>query len=98
MPRPAGPDMDAVPADKGCNLHSSCLTCPFERCRYDTLPLVELAQPGPAGVAQKAMVVSTEVKKLYLQGLRPMAIADHLGISRRSVYRALERARRRDQR
>jgi len=80
---------DALPehtqyADTGCDVHPSCLTCPLVRCRYDE----------PGGVRK----VYSEGRDRAIAGLQregvPIdAIARRIGVSRRTVFRALARAR-----
>jgi hypothetical protein len=80
---------DALPehtqyADTGCDVHPSCLTCPLVRCRYDE----------PGGVRK----VSNEDRDLVIVGLLREGvpidlIARRIGVSRRTVFRALARAR-----
>jgi transcriptional regulator of acetoin/glycerol metabolism len=81
---------DALPehtryVDSGCELHTSCLTCPLVRCRYDE----------PGGVTR---IVSRARDQSMLQvrredGLTIEAIARRFGVSRRTVFRVLARAR-----
>jgi len=80
---------DALPehthyADTGCDLHASCLTCPLVRCRYD--------EPGGArrllSEARDCSILS-----LQHQGASISAIAQRFGVSRRTVFRVLARAR-----
>lgn len=39
----------ALYVDKGCDLHPACLTCPFERCRYDAAPDYDLTHSTTIG-------------------------------------------------
>jgi hypothetical protein len=80
---------DALPehtqyADTGCSVHPNCLTCPLVRCRYD--------EPGGArklfSEARDRSIVG-----LQRQGVSIGAIARRFGVSRRTVFRALARAR-----
>lgn len=81
---------DALPEhthyiDTGCSLHPSCLTCPLVRCRYD--------EPGGA---RKLISDARDRRILRLQRdeqLPVSVIARHFGISRRTVFRVLARAR-----
>ena len=73
---------DALPEnqtfrDTGCSLHSSCLSCPFDRCRYDI----------GIGGSVRANERGIEVKRLRSLGWTGTAIARHLGITVRSVWR-----------
>lgn len=65
--------------DTGCDLHGSCLTCPFEQCRY------ELAVP-----IQEARARSAKVRELRAAGWGIDEIAAHVGLSRRQVFRDLK--------
>ena len=84
------PRRDALPeytayADTGCDLHPSCLTCPLVRCRYD--------QPGGA---RKLLSNQRDEAIVQLQRRRHLPIneiARRYGISRRTVFRVLARAR-----
>lgn len=84
-----GGGRDALPehtryADTGCSLHPSCLSCPLERCRYD----------DPVGIRR---LLSDErdraIVALQRRGRTVGAIARQFGISRRTVFRVLARAR-----
>jgi hypothetical protein len=83
------PRRDALPehtsyADTGCDIHSSCLTCPLPRCRYD--------EPGGA-----RKLLSDERDRTILQlrreGRPISAIASSFGVSRRTVFRVLAHSR-----
>ena len=86
---------DALPEhadyrDRGCDLFASCLRCPLPRCRYDE----------PGGVrALLNRARDREIRLLRIEdGLAADEIAARFGVSRRTVFRALERgpsARRR---
>jgi hypothetical protein len=84
------PRRDALPehtsyADTGCDLHPNCLTCPLARCRYD--------EPGGAR-RLLAEGRDTEVVALQRQGgVTIDTIARRVGVSRRTVFRILARAR-----
>jgi transcriptional regulator of acetoin/glycerol metabolism len=80
---------DALPEhtsynDTGCEVHKSCLTCPLVRCRYDE----------PGGVRR---LLSEErdrvIVALQRRGTTVDLIAQRFGISRRTVFRVLARAR-----
>lgn len=87
---PRQPRRDALPenthyADTGCDLHSSCLTCPLVRCRYD--------EPGGA---RRLLSSGRDDEVLALQRRGELtidAIARRVGVSRRTVFRILARAR-----
>jgi AraC-like DNA-binding protein len=78
---------DALPEhieyrDEGCDLFASCLTCPLPRCRYDE----------PGGV--RAMMNRERDHQIRALREDPSLsvddIADRFGVSRRTVFRALE--------
>ena len=80
---------DALPEhthynDTGCEVHHSCLSCPLVRCRYDE----------PGGVRK---VLSEERDRVILALQRRGRSIDHIarrcGVSRRTVFRVLARAR-----
>jgi len=80
---------DALPehthyADTGCDLHPSCLSCPLVRCRYD--------EPGGA---RKLLSEARDrsIVGLQRQGSSINVIARRFGVSRRTVFRVLARAR-----
>jgi hypothetical protein len=84
------PRRDALPehtsyADTGCDLHPSCLTCPLARCRYD--------EPGGA---RRLLAEGRDIEVVALQrqgGVTIDTIARRVGVSRRTVFRILARAR-----
>ena len=90
-PAQAGPPLareDALPEhadyrDRGCDLFASCLRCPLPRCRYD--------EPGGArALLNRAR--DREIRLLKIDsGLPVDEIARRFGVSRRTVFRALER-------
>ncbi len=70
--------------DTGCDLHTACLTCPFERCRYDR----------PADSLSHAAVCKAErnrgrIQQALARGLNGPEIASETGLSLRTVYRHL---------
>jgi transcriptional regulator of acetoin/glycerol metabolism len=70
--------------DTGCEVHNSCLTCPLVRCRFD--------EPGGA----RKLVAEQRDRSIVLaqrQGGNVDSIARRFGVSRRTVFRALARAR-----
>ncbi|HJX62107.1 MAG TPA: helix-turn-helix domain-containing protein [Dehalococcoidia bacterium] len=79
---------DALPEftryrDEGCDFHPSCLTCPLPRCRYDE----------PGGV-RALLNVGRDREILQLrrrQGLAVETLAERYGVSRRTVFRILQR-------
>ncbi|TAJ17072.1 MAG: HTH domain-containing protein [Dehalococcoidia bacterium] len=85
--RPGQVRSDALPEhieyrDEGCDLFASCLTCPLPRCRYDE----------PGGV--RAMMNRERDHQIRALREDPSLsvddIADRFGVSRRTVFRALE--------
>jgi hypothetical protein len=87
---PRQPRRDALPEhtnyhDTGCDLYSSCLSCPLIRCRYD--------EPGGA---RRLLSSDRDSQVLDLQrqgGTTVESIARRVGVSRRTVFRILARAR-----
>ena len=84
------PRRDALPEhtnyhDSGCDLHPSCLSCPLVRCRYD--------EPGGA---RRLLSDDRDREVLALKrrgGTKIEDIARRMGLSRRTVFRILARAR-----
>jgi len=69
--------------DTGCDLHPACLSCPLPRCRYD--------EPhGSVSVRRRETMQAAA--RLRSKGLMVSEVAQQLGISERSVYRATEAA------
>ncbi len=87
---PRQPRRDALPEhtnyhDSGCDLHPSCLSCPLVRCRYD--------EPGSA---RRLLSGDRDNEVLAMQrtgGRSIEMIARQVGVSRRTVFRILARAR-----
>lgn len=81
--RPTGaPRADALPEhrtyrDTGCSYHPACLTCPFERCRYDTQPGIQVMQRQ-----RRNPMVAARAREAGID-----AAAAEFGLSRRSVFR-----------
>ena len=79
---------DALPEftryrDEGCDFHRSCLSCPLPRCRYDE----------PGGV-RALLNLGRDREILHLrrrQGLAVDMLAQRYGVSRRTVFRILQR-------
>lgn len=80
---------DALPEhsnyrDTGCDLYPSCLHCPLPRCRYE--------EPGGESAQLRALRDQAIAQQF------PFVGADELvntyGISKRSVYRIVQAARR----
>jgi hypothetical protein len=80
---------DALPEnfefrDGGCELSPSCLRCPLERCRYD----------APGGVRTIRRTSRDEaLLRRREEGLAVNALAREFGITKRTVFRVLARAR-----
>jgi hypothetical protein len=81
---------DALPEftryrDEGCDVHPSCLTCPLPRCRYDE----------PGGV--RALLNLDRDREIFhlrrRQGLAVETLANRYGVSRRTVFRILQRGK-----
>ena len=71
--------------DEGCDLFTSCLTCPLPRCRYDV--------PGGARTLLNR-VRDEEIRQLRLElGLPVDEIARRYRVSRRTVFRVLHGAK-----
>ena len=85
------PRADALPEytsyrDAGCDLFTSCLTCPLPRCRYDV--------PGGAR-AMLNRVRDEEIRHARLElGLPVDEIARRFRVSRRTVFRILQQPQR----
>ncbi len=82
------PAPDSLPeemhyADTGCEASASCLKCPLPMCKFD----------DPAWYqAHKTRERDMEVVAAFREeGLRVFEVADRLGISARTVSRALRR-------
>ena len=76
------PDVETF-RDSGCSLHSSCLTCPLPRCRYDD-----------PGWLQREERDSRDAEVLRLKARHQLSVdqlADKFGVSTRTVHRILRR-------
>lgn len=82
--RDALPEYANYYRDSGCDLHDSCLTCPFERCRYD----VAGGRRHMDGEPHRARIL-----ELRSQGMTVEAVGRAAGVSRRTVFRVLAAAR-----
>ena len=72
--------------DTGCDLSPSCLACPFPECRYDL----------PTGAQElRHDLRDAPLYQEYRDGALPELLADKYNIHVRTVYRRVERARRR---
>ena len=67
--------------DEGCEFLDSCLNCPLPKCLYDE----------PRG-KQKWLkeLRNREIERLYLEGWKIRELAMMLGLSRRTIQRALK--------
>ena len=66
--------------DDGCNISPTCLDCPLPRCRYE--------EPG----GLRSLLNEhrdRQIIQLRLKGVPVDALADHFGISRRTVFRVI---------
>ena len=83
---PAGEIFVDIYADHGCSYAPSCLTCPFEVCRYDR---------GFAGnrvsKAQDRVKRDDEILAMRASGMQVEHIAKACGVSGRTVARILSR-------
>lgn len=68
--------------DEGCDLHASCLTCPFETCRYDL--------PRQGGRSIRIVARRMRVRELFDAGKSIDEMARETQISRRAIFRDLE--------
>ncbi len=76
---------DALPEftryrDSGCDVSTSCLTCPLPRCRYE--------EPG----GLRALLNKTRDEQIATQratGVPVAELATRFGVSRRTVFRVL---------
>jgi hypothetical protein len=76
---------DALPEftryrDDGCDISASCLTCPLPRCRYE--------EPGGLRSLLNEQR-DRQIIQLRLKGVPVDALADHFGVSRRTVFRVI---------
>jgi hypothetical protein len=66
--------------DEGCRFWHACLSCPFPRCLYEE----------PRGPARALNAYRDgEVRRMFAAGRSATEIAEHFGLTRRSVYRIL---------
>lgn len=66
--------------DDGCDVSESCFTCPLPRCRYE--------EPGGLRSLLNEQR-DRQIIQLRLKGVPVDALADHFGISRRTVFRVI---------
>jgi AraC-like DNA-binding protein len=68
--------------DTGCDVHSSCLTCPLPRCRYD--------EPGWL-LREERTSRNAEIMKFRMSGQASIDdLASRFGVSVRTVHRILQ--------
>lgn len=67
----------------GCEASSCCLECPLSQCKLEV-------EGGLPVVRERDR--TAEIERMYEEGLRPAEIAEHFGLSVRSVYRRNDRA------
>ena len=78
---------DRVAPDEGCRFSSSCLNCPLPRCRHEMEP----------GELTRTLRRLSDIKMLAIitdKQLTPAQAASYFGISKRTVFRILERTRK----
>ena len=83
--------IDALPeyvdyADTGCDLYSSCLSCPLPRCRYD--------DPGGAPAMLRTGRDEAILRYAAQDDVSIDNLAEMFGLSRRTIFRVLKRSRR----
>jgi hypothetical protein len=66
--------------DEGCDISESCLSCPLPRCRYE--------EPGGLRALLNEQR-DRQIVQLRLKGVPVDALADHFGVSRRTVFRVI---------
>ena len=69
---------NATYRDDGCDLHPSCLSCPFVRCRYDI----------PGGKRAVLNLYRNERIAALRRDYTVPVVAGLMGVSRRTVVRA----------
>ena len=74
------------PKEDGCRYSPSCLTCPLPQCKHDM---------GQGGLARylKGKAKQERVATIYREDLTAEEAAERFGITVRTVYRMLVRAR-----
>jgi hypothetical protein len=68
--------------DTGCSLHSACLTCPFETCRYE-----DVLRHAKGGSSGKGQLNQRLINELSSSGMNYAEIARRLNLSSRTVRR-----------
>ncbi len=79
--------------DTGCNVHSSCLTCPMPQCVYDETPETRAAAQHERDEA----IFRRYLEAMGSGGRRCLdiqSLADHFSVSRRTIHRAIQRIKR----
>ena len=69
--------------DIGCDLHSSCLTCPFPQCRYD--------DPGWLQREERDQRDTAILGLRAVETLTVDELAQRFGVSTRTVHRVIRR-------
>ena len=78
--------------DTGCSLHSSCLTCPFDKCRYDMTEdeakaIARAQRRGTNYIEERMEERRKRVIDLRARGLKVNEVASMLQCARRTVFR-----------
>lgn len=70
--------------DDGCDISESCFDCPLPKCRYE--------EPGGLRAILNEQR-DRQIIQLRMKGVPVDALADHFGISRRTVFRVIGSAK-----
>ena len=75
--------------DSGCNLFSSCLSCPFAQCRHDggTSALSNSISARNRTAAEREKALALHNKGVWADEIAPL-----VGVGERTVYRWLKDA------
>ena len=89
-PKPRPLLLDALPEhytyrDDGCDVSPSCLRCPLPQCKHD--------EPGWYQRMQRVQRDRTISRLRRREGLSVTQLARRFGVSKRTVFRALHRAK-----
>jgi AraC-like DNA-binding protein len=82
------PSIDRLPEltlfrDNGCDIHSSCLSCPLPQCRYDDPGWMQREERGQR---------DTQILQARAEKALPVhELAARFGVSTRTVHRVLRR-------
>ena len=76
-----------VARDDGCELHESCLACPFEMCVHDYLETFRVGQVERSLFSFKQRYRDPVIRALRALGV--VALARRFRLSRRAVYHVL---------